>query len=549
MRFSSPTFKRFFNKWRSSPYLSVISLTVGTGLVAQNSGNEQKAKKEEIKSEEQSASNEGAKLNKNVYNQHEFSWRGVHGKEENDSPYLSISPELATSAHDESNNVVWVITNTGNDLKKPMRVINYRLQAICEALKEKGFEPKLLSALDVEIMIANNQLGATGTRESRLEQTQIKATRFAKDKARANEKRDTIYRNAKKDYSETGVATTVDTDRDVKLPRFVIARTGSSSEFREYSLFQFLESLGVPVCNSSISIAYAANKMLTYILLAENHVPVPNTFCLDFELFFFFFLIVPKFFQIDTLKKKKDHSAHSKSPKNEKLTADDLLQKHNTKLPMVLKLQVIAYSNHPFYFRTYLNSSCGRGVFLARDKQELEQLLRICEYLQPNSEVILQECMNESFGMDVRVWVVGDKVVGAVRRINNNPDFRSNVAAGGKANSVQLDDDMKQLAIRATHVLGLDFAGVDLLLDHRDPVTGKCSWRVGEVNSSPGWDESAEDMGLQMPTAIIDHICSRYDIKVKPQSQSKPADTTNPSSNAAPPTKSTTPSKSTNKSK
>jgi len=270
----------------------------------------------------------------------------------------------------------------------------------------------------------------------------------------------------------------------MKLPRFVLTRTGSGSTFRDYALFQYLESLGIPVINSPIAVSNASNKMLTYILLAENHVPVPSTFCLEFE-----------------------HDDGFKKGRSRGISANDILQKYNVELPLVLKLQ---------------NTSSGRGVFLARDKQELDQLLRLCDFLAPQHEVILQEFLKESKGMDVRVWVVGDKVIGSALRVNANvDDFRSNIAVGGTAHAAILDEEMKELAVRATQVLGLDIAGVDLLLEHKDPITGKCTWRIGEVNSSPGWDGTAEDIAYELSNAIVEHICSTYNIRVQQPPSSK----------------------------
>jgi len=255
-------------------------------------------------------------------------------------------------------------------------------------------------------------------------------------------------------------------EEELALPRLVIARTGSTSKFREYSFYRHLESLGVPVLNSPISINYCSNKFRTYMLLAENNVPIPRTILLDCH-------------------------------RDLKLGANEILKLHNMELPVVLK---------------FLDSSGGRGVFLARDEKELSSLLRMAQSSAPAKELIAQECVKESMGMDVRVWVVGNKALGACMR-HNKTDFRSNVGQGGFPYAIDLDDEARDIAIRATQALGLDWSGVDLLLSHQDPKTGKRSWKVGEVNSSPGWDKDADKLiNVELGEEIIDHICQRYGI-------------------------------------
>ncbi|ETO29658.1 alpha-L-glutamate ligase, RimK family, partial [Reticulomyxa filosa] len=181
-----------------------------------------------------------------------------------------------------------------------------------------------------------------------------------------------------------------------------------------------------------------------------------------------------------------------------KIEPEDILEKHNMKLPLVLKV---------------LNTSGGRGVFLARDEKELCALLRMSQFGASHIELIAQEFLEESKGMDVRVWVIGDKAYGACKRFNET-DFRSNVGQGGFPHAFELDEEGKQIAVRASMILGLDWSGVDLLLAHKDPVTGKCHWRVGEVNSSPGWDKDSDKLiDYNLGDIIVEHICHKYNIE------------------------------------
>ncbi len=97
---------------------------------------------------------------------------------------------------------------------------------------------------------------------------------------------------------------------------------------------------------------------------------------------------------------------------------------------------------------------------------------------------------------DIRALVVGGRVVAAMAR--RSAGWRHNVARGARAERCHLDAEAENLCLRATAILGADYAGVDLLraADGRDVVI--------EVNSIPGWS------GLQKttPTDIADAIAA-----------------------------------------
>jgi len=93
-------------------------------------------------------------------------------------------------------------------------------------------------------------------------------------------------------------------------------------------------------------------------------------------------------------------------------------------------------------------------------------------------------------GRDLRVFVVGGRVLGAIERIAPAGDWRTNVAIGGVARAVDLPASLAAMAVQAASAVGADYAGVDLL-PARDGST--C---VLEVNGIPGWQ------GLQAATAI-----------------------------------------------
>ena len=104
-----------------------------------------------------------------------------------------------------------------------------------------------------------------------------------------------------------------------------------------------------------------------------------------------------------------------------------------------------------------------------------------------NAPVLIQEYIKESKGTDIRAFVVNGEVVGAIKRTGKDGEFRSNLHRGGKAEVVILNEQEKEVAIKATQTLGLHIAGVDLLRSKRGPL-------VLEVNSSPGLE------GIEMAT-------------------------------------------------
>ena len=116
----------------------------------------------------------------------------------------------------------------------------------------------------------------------------------------------------------------------------------------------------------------------------------------------------------------------------------------------------------------------------------------------------MQKFVAESKGKDIRALVVGDRVVAAMRRVEQGQEFRSNVHRGGIAEAVELDDQYVETAVRAAQILGLQVAGVDML-------EGKNGPQIMEVNSSPGLEGIESCTGLDVAGAIIDYISARVD--------------------------------------
>jgi len=146
------------------------------------------------------------------------------------------------------------------------------------------------------------------------------------------------------------------------------------------------------------------------------------------------------------------------------------------------------------------NGSGGRGVFLA---ENLETVLPIVDYLTATQKipVLLEEFISEAQGKDIRVFVVGQKILAAMEREAKSGDIRSNIHAGGAGRPVELTETEKNIAIRATKAVGLEIAGVDIIRSNRGPM-------ILEVNARPGFEGLETATGIDVAGGIIEYVVS-----------------------------------------
>ncbi|MBD3673582.1 MAG: RimK family alpha-L-glutamate ligase [Planctomycetaceae bacterium] len=149
-----------------------------------------------------------------------------------------------------------------------------------------------------------------------------------------------------------------------------------------------------------------------------------------------------------------------------------------------------------------LEGTQGIGVLLAESVKSAEAIIELLQNQKQN--VLIQKFVAESKGRDIRAFVVGDRVVAAMRRVAQGQEFRSNVHRGGKTEPVLLDETYCETAVRAAQIMGLRVAGVDLL-------EGKDGPLIMEVNSSPGLEGIESCTQLDIAGAIIDYIAAQVD--------------------------------------
>lgn len=193
----------------------------------------------------------------------------------------------------------------------------------------------------------------------------------------------------------------------------------------------------------------------------------------------------------------------------DKLRSFQILSKHNISLPKTTfvkdKLDVLPAIDRvggvPIIIKL-LEGTQGIGVLLA---DTIEVATSIIELLHSQKQnILIQKFVAESKGRDIRAIVVGDQVVAGMRRVANGQEFRSNVHRGGSTEVVELSKEYKDMAIRATKILGLGIAGVDML-------EGKDGPQIMEINSSPGLEGVEGCTKLDIAGAFIDYIASRVD--------------------------------------
>lgn len=115
--------------------------------------------------------------------------------------------------------------------------------------------------------------------------------------------------------------------------------------------------------------------------------------------------------------------------------------------------------------------------------------------------LIIQEYIQNP-GRDIRVFVVGDNVVGSAYKYGAPGRWKTNVAQGARMVDEQVPEDILELGIKAVKTIGLDYAGVDIIESERGPV-------ILEVNGAPGWQALKQVTGIDIAVEIVKHVTAR----------------------------------------
>jgi ribosomal protein S6--L-glutamate ligase len=226
----------------------------------------------------------------------------------------------------------------------------------------------------------------------------------------------------------------------------VIPRIKPSVTFYACALIRQFDYLGVYCQNSAEAISQSRDKLFASQLFSKNDLHIPIT-------------------------------GFAKSPMDTK----DLIKMVNG-APLIIKL---------------LESTQGKGVVLAETNKAAESVINA--FKSVNTNILVQEFIKEANGQDIRCFVVNGKVVASMQRQAQKGEFRANIHQGGSASIIKITPEEKKLAIKATKVLNLAVAGVDIIRSNKGPL-------LLEVNSSPGLEgienATGKDIANQMIMAI-----------------------------------------------
>jgi ribosomal protein S6--L-glutamate ligase len=226
----------------------------------------------------------------------------------------------------------------------------------------------------------------------------------------------------------------------------IIPRIGASITFYGTAVVRQFEMMGVFSLNESVAISRSRDKLRSLQLLSRKGIGLPVT-------------------------------GFARSP----LDTDDLLDLVGG-APVVVKL---------------LEGTQGKGIVLAETRKAAESVVEAFRGLEAN--FLVQEFVKEAGGSDIRCFVVGEKVVAAMKRQAPQGEFRSNLHRGGTAEVIKISPEERSTATRAARIMGLNVAGVDILRSNHGPV-------VMEVNSSPGLEGIEQATGRDVAGLIVEYI-------------------------------------------
>ena len=232
------------------------------------------------------------------------------------------------------------------------------------------------------------------------------------------------------------------------LPKYdaVIPRIGASVTFYGLAVLRQFEMMGVFPLNESVAIGRSRDKLRSMQILARDGIGLPVT-----------------------------TFAHDPSQTEE-------VVKLAGGAPLVVKL---------------LEGTQGIGVVLADTDRSAKSVIEA--FRGANVNILVQEFIKEAGGSDIRAFVVGGKVVAAMKRQGAEGEFRSNLHRGGSAQSIKISPEERSTAVRAAKSLGLNVCGVDMLRANHGAV-------VMEVNSSPGLEGVENATGMDIAGKIIEFL-------------------------------------------
>ena len=235
-------------------------------------------------------------------------------------------------------------------------------------------------------------------------------------------------------------------DKHTQIPDFVIPRMGAITTFYALAVIRQLEHLGIYVCNGSKAIEAVKDKLHMHQILAHSSLPTPKTMLAKFPI------------NITVIKREIG-------------------------FPLIIKNMV---------------GNQGSGIYLCKTEESFLDIMELIYSNKPDSNIIIQEFIEHSKGKDLRVFLLGGRVIGCMKR-SSESSFKANFSKGGIVDAFDLNPEAEWLAIEAARLANLDIAGIDLLFD-------KNGFKICEANSAPGFHGLEQITGPRIAEEILDYI-------------------------------------------
>lgn len=232
----------------------------------------------------------------------------------------------------------------------------------------------------------------------------------------------------------------------------VIPRIGASITFYGTAVLRQFEMARIYTLNTSLAISRARDKLRSLQIMASEGIELPIT-----------------------------GFAHSTKQ------TDHLIDMVGG-APLIVKL---------------LEGTQGAGVVLAQTREAAASVIE--SFRTMDAYFLVQEFVSEAKGCDLRCFVVGDEVVASMERKAKAGEFRANLHRGGTARSIEISEEEREMALKATRTMGLTISGVDILRTPEGP-------KILEVNSSPGLEGIERASGKDIAGKMIEYIEDFADI-------------------------------------
>ena len=237
-----------------------------------------------------------------------------------------------------------------------------------------------------------------------------------------------------------------DEGKKIEKINYVIPRIKPSMTFYGSAIIRQFEVMGMACLNGSEAITKSRDKLHTLQILSQYQMGMPDT-----------------------------------SFANSSYETKDLIKLVGS-TPLVIKL---------------LEGTKGVGVVLAETNKAAESVINAFRSLK--ADILVQHYIKESKGQDIRCFVVGDQVVASMERVAQEGEFRANIHLGATARAIEVTDEEREAAIKATKIIGLEVAGVDMVRSNSGP-------KILEINSSPGLEGIEGATGIDVAQKMIEYL-------------------------------------------